>query len=127
MTSIELDVFTNHFSELCDSLTDIDRLLPHLVAENVIKHEDLQEINAIVLSAKKVEKLLTHISGPLKAGNTEGFYIMLKIMGQRGHQATQKLANQIRRSLPIMNFSDRNTNHHCKLGTYVRIYVYAYT
>jgi len=42
-----------------------------------------------------VQKLLRHISGPLKAGHTRGFYSMLKIMEVYGTHATQQLASQI--------------------------------
>ena len=106
----ELDVFTKHYSKLCDTLTDIDRLLPYFIEKNVIKHEDLDEINATVILAKKVQKLMTHISGPLRAGNTEGFYIMLRIMKKYGHQATQQLADNMR---SFNNHSKLNTNY-CK-------------
>ena len=122
MISVELTVFTKHYSKLCNTLTDIDRLSSHLVDENIIKHEDLEEINALVLPAKKVQKLLTHISGPLRAGSTEGFHIMLRIMGQHGHQATQQLASQIKRSL--YNHNKLSTDY-CKCVhlyiTYVHI------
>ena len=55
--------------------------------------EDQDEINAIVLSTKKrkVQKLMVHISGHLEAGNTKMFYIMLRIMEEYGHHATQQL------------------------------------
>ena len=51
-----------------------------------------------------------HISGPLKAGNTEVFNIMLGIMEEYGHHATQQLAAQIRRSLPVTNIFKKNTD-----------------
>ena len=82
MNSTEQNVFTKHYAKLCDTLTDIENLLPHFVEENVIKIEDLEEMNAVVPSMKKlkVQKLMTHISGPLRAGNTDVFYIMLRNM-----------------------------------------------
>ena len=112
MTCTELSVLTKNFSKLCDTLTDIDKLLPHFVDENVIKFEDLDDINTVVISNKKVQRLMTHISGPLRAGNTEGFYIMLRIMEEHGHHATQQLADQIRSSLSVTNEHNRlNANH----------------
>ena len=60
---------------------------------------DLEEINVLSTKKLKVEKLTVHISGPLRAGNTDMFYIMLRIMEKYGHQATQQLASQIRKSL----------------------------
>ena len=94
----EEEVFTRHYSQLCNTLTDIDNLLPYFVEHRVVSSNDLEEINTTVPSTKKhkVEKLLTHISGPLKAGNTDVFYTMLRIMGEHGHLATQNLADQIK-------------------------------
>ena len=108
-------LLNDHYAKLCDTLTDIDNLLPHFVEEKVITINDVDEINAIVPSTKKhkVQKLMTHISGPLTAGNTEVFYTMLRIMEDHGHQATQQLANQIRRSLHITSGHNENTSH-CK-------------
>ena len=116
MTSNTLNVFTNHYARLCDTLTDIDSLLPHFVVEKVITINDVDEINTIVPSTKKlkVQKLMTHISGPLTAGNTEVFYTMLRIMEDYGHQATQQLADQIKRSFPITSGHNENTSY-CKL------------
>ena len=101
MDSLEHVVFTDHYPMLCDTLTDVDNLLPHFVQKRVIKTDDLEEINATVPSTKKhkVQKLIMHVSGPLRAGNTEMFYTMLRIMEEYGHQATQQLAEQIRKSL----------------------------
>ena len=103
--SLEHDVFTNHYPMLCNTMTDVDNLLPHFVQKRVIKTDDLEEINAIIPSTKKlkVQKLMIHISGPLRAGDTDAFYIMLKIMEEYGHQATQQLADQIRKSLAVNN------------------------
>ena len=96
----EKEIMTTHYSKLCSTLSDIDNLLPHFVDKKIIHINDLQQIQANVLSTKKVEKLMEHISGPLEAGNTEVFYTMLRIMKRYGHQATQKLADQIRELLP---------------------------
>ena len=94
-------VFTNHYSKLCDTLTDVDNLLPQFVQEKLMTLNDLEEVVAIIPSTKKhkVQKLLTHISLPLRAGNTEVFYIFLRIMEEYGHQATKQLADQMRKSL----------------------------
>ena len=115
MASHELDVFRVHYAMLCNTLTDINNLLPHFVVENVIDVDTLEEINAAIpATAKfKVQKLMTHISGPLTAGYTEIFYTMLRIMEQYGHLATQQLANQIRKSLLATSDQERNTKH-CK-------------
>ena len=101
MTNTELNVFQNNYSKLCDTLTDIENLLPHFVEKDVIKFQEQDEINAIVPSTKKVQRLMGHISGPLEAGNTEVFYIMLRIMEEHGHLATKQLAKEMKRSIPV--------------------------
>ena len=111
MTSTELHVFTDYYPALCNTLTDVDSLLLQFVQKRVITADDLEEVNAIVSSTKKVQRLMAHISGPLKAGNTEVFYIMLRIMEERGLHATQQLAGQIRRSLSVNKCNRINTNH----------------
>ena len=114
MASHQLEeVLTKYYPKLCNTLTDIDNLLPHFVQEKVITTNDLEEVNVTTPSTKKlkVQKLMTHISGPLRAGNTEVFYIMLRIMEEYGHHATQQLADQIRKSLPV-TFDDKES-HHC--------------
>ena len=87
-------VFTEHYPKLCNTLTDIDKLLPYFVTENIIEHNHVQEINAVVTERQKVQKFLTHVEGPLRAGNTEVFNVMLRIMEEYGLKATQQLADQ---------------------------------
>ena len=111
----EDEVFTRHYSQLCNTLTDVDNLLPHFVQQRVISTNDLEEMNSIVSSTKKVQKLLMHISGPLKAGNTEGFYTMLRIMEEYGLKATNQLAGQIKRSLSATDKSRTVSSRHSKL------------
>ena len=88
----EKEVFGGHFLTLCDTVTDIESLLPHFVQTNVITVGDLEEINSISRVEKKVEKLLLHVNGPLSAGNTKNFYAILNVMMTHGAQATRELA-----------------------------------
>ena len=113
----EEEVFTKHYSKLCDTLTDVDNLLPYFVQQRVITTNELEEISATVPSTKKlkIQKLMTHISGPLTAGNTEVFYTMLRIMQEYGHQATQHLGDQMRKSLPVADESGKDSDRHSKL------------
>jgi len=76
-------------------MVDIDNLLPHFVQENIIKVDDLEEIQSKPKTAVKVEKLLQYISGPLQAGSVKSFYTMLSIMEEHGTQATRELAGII--------------------------------
>ena len=86
------EIFTRHYASLCSTLTDVDHLLPYFVQDSIISTNDVQEINAIVTTRHKVQKLLSHISGPLTAGDTKGFYVMLTIMKEHGSQSTYDLA-----------------------------------
>ena len=95
MASIEKEIFTKYYSKLC-TIKDIRSLLPHFVTEEIIVEEDREDISAMRTSSEKVQKLLTHITGPLDAGNTQPFYVMLRIMEVCGTQATKRLADQIR-------------------------------
>ena len=66
----EKDVFTRHYASLCKTLTDINTLLPYFVSENIISISDYEEISVLnVTNSEKVVKLLSHISGPLEAGD----------------------------------------------------------
>ena len=119
MTSHQLkeeEVYIKHYPTLCDTITDLDGLLPYFVQENVIGTDDLAEINAITPSTMKsrVEKLLTYISGPLKGGNTQVFYIMLSIMENHGNQATQQLSKQISSVIGYDCGNDRKANQYSK-------------
>jgi len=101
MASIQLtekDTFTKYYSKLC-TIKDIRSLLPHFVTEEIIVEEDREDISAMRTSSEKVQRLLTHITGPLDAGNTQPFYVMLRIMEVYGTQATKRLSGQIKRHL----------------------------
>ena len=91
----EEDIFISHYSSLCNTLSDVNNLLPYFVQENIISTSDVEEINAIAATSKKVEKLLEKISGPLRAGDAKGFHIMLTIMREHGTQSTKDLAARI--------------------------------
>ena len=84
----ELSVFQKHYAKLCNTITDINNLLKYFVSHRIINMDDEEEIKNVVVASEKVRKLLLHISGPLKANNTEGFYVMLNIMKEHGMRAT---------------------------------------
>ena len=97
MDTPELEIFREHYAMFFDCLTDINTLLPYLLAEDIIS---LDDIDGNDVKSEKVKKLLSHILDPLRAGNTHGFYTLLKIMEQHGTQATRKLATIMRGLLP---------------------------
>ena len=92
LQSNEKDIFTNHYASLCNTLTDVNSLLLYFVQENVITTNDVEEINASKIKSERVEKLLSHISGPLESGDTKGLHTMLTIMKEYGNQSTKDLA-----------------------------------
>ena len=106
----EDEMFIKHYSNLCNTIVDIDGLLPYFVQENVVSTSDLDEINAATPPTKKsrVQKLMAYISGPLKGGDSQGFYVMLSIMEEYGNKATQQLAKEIRKSI------DEKADQHSK-------------
>ena len=56
---------------------------------------------AIATASVKVQLLLQKISTLLKAGNSTGFYMMLKIMKEHGDKGAQTLADHIMNTLKI--------------------------
>ena len=91
----EKKIFTKHYASLCDTITDVDHLLPHFVAENIINTNDVKVIDAMNTPLSKVKELLSHISGPLKAGDAKGLHTMLTIMKKHGNQSTIDLADKM--------------------------------
>ena len=81
---------------LCNAVSDIDNLMKYFLEERIIAADEAQEIkSSALIKSEKVKKLLINISGPLRAGDKNGFYVMLKIMNTHGIKATQSLAKLI--------------------------------
>ena len=91
----ELAVFTENYASLCDAVTDINELLKYFVTEKIITLNQQEEIKSCNTQSERVTKLLLNISGPLEAGDINGFYTMLSIMKTHGVNATQQLADHI--------------------------------
>lgn len=91
----ELQVFTKYYAPLCNTITDINELLKYFVTEKIITMDEEEHIKACVSKPEKVSKLLLSISGPLKADDSNGFHMMLRIMKTYGIDATQRLADSI--------------------------------
>jgi len=105
----EEEIFRNHYSKLQATLIDVDSLLPYFVEHNIITIGHLDQMASLTALAK-VSKLLSHISGPLKAGNTKSFHIMLSIMEMHGTQATRELATVIKDCLSTSSGQSANAN-----------------
>ena len=110
--SEEYKIFLKHYPKLHDTLTDINTLLPHFVAENIIS---LDDIDGNAVTSKKTRNLLLQLSGPLRAGHTQGFYTLLRIMGQYGTQATQELATKMGGLLPMLTTGAHSSGRSFKL------------
>jgi len=67
----------------------------YFVTEKIITIEEKEKIDTRATKSERTEGLLLNISGPLKAGDTSGFHVMLKIMEGHGTKATQDLARLI--------------------------------
>ena len=80
---------------MCNTITDINELLIYFVTEKIITMNQQEEIKSCNTKSERVSKLLLNIWGPLEAGDSNGFYTMLKIMKTHGVNATQKLADHI--------------------------------
>ena len=80
MSLKEEKIFSENHSTFCRTLIDIHNLLKYFVQEKVIKSEEQDGINALAKTPEKVQKLLKHVAGPLKAGDSKGFYTMLNII-----------------------------------------------
>ena len=94
--SMEYVIFTGHYDKLCNTMVDINSLLPCFVQEKIIKVDDLEEINAKERTKDRVVKLLHFIDGPLQAGNVGCFYTLLKIMEEHGTASTADLSRSMR-------------------------------
>ena len=114
------EVLIEYYSKLCDTLTDIDEILPECVTERIISIEFKEEIIGIFLKRRKVEKLLDHIAGPVKAGYTETLLVFLKIMKKQHRQTTRQLADELERALFIRSGDVADNNG------IVRVHMHSY-
>jgi len=110
-------VFRENYAALCTTITDINNLLKYFVQEEIIGLDEEEEIKHTVTKVEKAQKLLSHISGPLRAENADGFYILLNIMKKYGVKATRELSRSLFAKLESADTSkaiacsDLNTKH----------------
>ena len=95
-------LFTKNYAKLCETIKDIDNLIKHFVAKQIISTDIAEAFDAFTTS-EKIKRLVRMIEGPLKSGDTNGFYTMLDIMEEHGVQATKNLAIDIKKSLGIQS------------------------
>ena len=95
MEKKEKEVFRRNYASFCDILKHEDSLHTHLVGKNIISPDELENIRSKSV-AEKGPTLLRHISGPLDAGHTDGFYGLLEIMREYGKPDTQEFSKNIK-------------------------------
>ena len=101
-THSELAVFEENYALLRNIITDIiNPLMKCCVEKNLFTGEEQREIAAITEASDKLLLLLFKISNSLKADDTRGFYVMLKVMKEHGGKGTQSLADHIINKLKI--------------------------
>ena len=97
-----LSVFEASYGLLRITITDIiDLLVNYFVDGKHFTSEEENQITAVTPTSEKLELLFIKISSLLKAGNSKGFYMMLKIMREHGGQQTHTLADHIMNRLKI--------------------------
>ena len=114
----ELAVFEENYALLDNTITDVvDPLMNCCVEKNLFTDEEEKEIAAITKAPEKLQLLLPRISNSLKADNKSCFYIMLKVMKERGGKGTQTLADHIMSRLKI---SSDQLSHICSDDVHVQ-------
>ena len=98
----ELAVFEENYGLLRITITDIiDPLVKYFVDGKHFTVEEEKQVTAITATSDKLELLFTKLLSLLKAGNSKGFYMMLKVMKEQGGIGTQTLADHIINRLKI--------------------------
>ena len=101
---IEVAVFEENYALLCNTIKDvIDPLIKCFVREKLCTAEEEKQITAITTVQKILQSLLLKVSSLLKADDTRGFYIMLKIMKEHGSNGTKNLADHMKNRLNSLN------------------------
>jgi len=91
--SILLVVFEEYYALLCNTTNITDHLIKCFVEKKFFTAEEKESI--AIEAPEKLRVLLLKILNALKANDTGGFYIMLKVMRDHGDKGTKTLANQI--------------------------------
>ena len=100
----ELEVFEENYALLSNTVTDInDPLIKCFVEDRLFNNEEEKQITGVTVAQEKLRILLQKISHSLKAHDTKGFQIMLRIMKECGGKGTQTLADHIINRLKISN------------------------
>ena len=116
-THSELTVFEESYALLCNTITDvIDFMMKCFMEEKIFTPEEEKEITPTTEALEKLRLLLLKISNSLKADDTRGFHIMLKVMKEHGGKGTQTLADHMMSRLKI---SSEKLSHICSDAVHI--------
>ena len=93
-----LEVFTNHYSKLQNTLP-VKNLSGRFVSERIISFEEEQIIQQTVGQSQAASIVLRKIANSLQAGQKRNFVKLLIIMKDHGGLSCEELANQMREEL----------------------------
>ena len=98
----ELPLFQENYALLSNTIEDInDPLMKCFMEKNIFTTEEEKQIGVITIPLDKIRLLLQKILTLLKANNTRGFYVMLKVMKEHGDKGTKTLSDHIMDKLKI--------------------------
>jgi len=92
----ELDSITKHYHDLERALP-VDALLGEFISSGVIDFYSLEVIQVELTETLRRRRFLRHIIEPLRTGNTEPFYKLIRIL--KGHRTYSYLADMLEKEL----------------------------
>lgn len=100
--SVELEVMTRNYANLCEILSPIiDSMLPKLLSEKVITYDQKKYILAKPPGTSKAEELLDGvIKTSLSVGCLDNFYKLLRVMKETQSSACIQLVDSMINGLP---------------------------
>ena len=88
-------MFIDFYGKLA-AVLPIPTLSPHFVSKRLLNAAEEEELNAISTSARKAVYVLRKISSSLQAGQTQSFYIFLKIVEEYGNAASIQVVHELK-------------------------------
>ena len=96
-SSKEFKVFREYSEELANILP-VNNIMNKMISAQIITHDDSEEIKGLPKSKDRASHVLNIVVKSLKAGITDDFYSLLRIM-EEYEGAVAKVANKIREGL----------------------------
>ena len=89
----ELKIFIDYYGRLCNTLVDIEILLPYFVQEAIIDKDKHAQILAMPTTANKIRYFLINISGLLEAGYAKIFFYFTTYNGGSWYTSHKRLSH----------------------------------